>query len=199
MNKSFSLSDYEMAVANDKEFLFTKTRIIEKVYSVFGNLADDFAIHLNHSFQKIEAGTPKISKGENYKGLPYVVLDYPRIFQKENVLAIRCFFWWGNFFSITLHLSGKYKHEFTPALQHAINENYFQGWYINVADKQWEHHFETDNYSLINSSLANSFAGRPFIKFAKKIPLSEWDNVEDFFIKNFQILLKAISNQAPIR
>ncbi len=199
MKKNLSLSDYEMAVAKDKEFLFTKTRIIEKVYSVFGNLADDFTVHSKLLIQDIEAGTPKISKGENYKGLPYVILDYPRIFQKEDILAIRCFFWWGNFFSITLHLSGKYKQEFEPALQQSINADYFKGWHISVSANQWEHHFDTDNYMLISNNLAYSFADRPFIKLAKKIPLIEWDSTEDFFIVNFQILLKAISNHAPIR
>ncbi len=199
MNKPYSLSEYEMNVATDKDFLFTKTRIIEKVYDVFGKLANEFAVHLNHSFQDIEAGTPKISKGENYKGLPYVILDYPRIFHKEDILAVRCFFWWGNFFSITLQLSGKYKDEYETALQQAINADYFQGWYISVADNEWEHHFETDNYALINSNLAYTLADRSFIKLAKKIPLVEWDNAENFFIENFQILLKAISNQAPIR
>ena len=199
MNKSFSLSDYEITVANDKTFLFTKTRILEKVYGVFGKLADEFATLFKDSYQDIETGTPKISKGENYKGLPYVIFDYPRIFHKEDILAIRCFFWWGNFFSITLHLSGKYKREYGNALQQAIDAAYFQGWYVSVADSQWEHHFETDNYALINSSLAYNLAGKPFIKLAKKIPLDKWDNVEDFFIENFQILLKAISNQAPIR
>ena len=166
---------------------------------VFGTIADEFKVHLKHSFQDIESSTPKISKGENYKGRPYVILDYPRIFQKEDILVIRCFFWWGNFFSITLHLSGKYKLEFEPALHQAINENYFQDYYLGISENQWEHHFENDNYTLMNSDLSYSLADRPFIKLAKKIPLSEWDNVADFLIENFQILLKAVSNQAPIR
>ena len=54
----------------------------------------------------IVQSTPKIAKGENYLQLPYVLLDYPRCFDKENIFAIRTMFWWGNFFSITLHLSG---------------------------------------------------------------------------------------------
>ena len=33
--------------------------------------------------------SPKISKGENYKGLPYVMLDYPRCFGKTDIFAIR--------------------------------------------------------------------------------------------------------------
>ena len=65
----------------------------------------------------IKTSTPKISKGENYKDLPYVMLDYPRCFQKEKTIAIRTFFWWGNFFSINLQLSGEYKEQALPSLQ----------------------------------------------------------------------------------
>ena len=32
----------------------------------------------------------------------------PAVFSKENIFAIRTMFWWGNFFSISLHVSGKY-------------------------------------------------------------------------------------------
>ena len=62
-----------------------------------------------HCRKKSLNSSPKISKGENYKGLPWLVLDYPRYFNKEDIFAIRTLFWWGNFFSITLHISGKYK------------------------------------------------------------------------------------------
>ena len=50
--------------------------------------------------------SPKITRGENYQLLPYVILDYPRCFQKEQVFAIRTMFWWGKGISITLHVSG---------------------------------------------------------------------------------------------
>jgi len=63
--------------------------------------------------------SPKISRGENYLGLPYLVLDYPRLFRPDAVLAIRTFFWWGHFFSSTLQLSGGYKTEFLSRLQAA--------------------------------------------------------------------------------
>ena len=60
--------------------------------------------------------SPKISKGENYNGLPYVMFDYPRFFTKENVFAVRTFFWWANYFSVTLHLKGEYKEMFAETI-----------------------------------------------------------------------------------
>ena len=61
-------------------------------------------------------GSPKISKGENYRGLPYVMLDYPRLFGREEVLAIRTFFWWGHGFSVTLHLKGGYRERISAGI-----------------------------------------------------------------------------------
>ncbi|MEI9808974.1 MAG: hypothetical protein WDO16_14545 [Bacteroidota bacterium] len=66
--------------------------------------------------------SPKISKGENYKGLPYLVLDYPRYFEKDNHFAVRSMFWWGNFFSSTLHLSGIYKKKYTSAIEASFTQ-----------------------------------------------------------------------------
>ena len=55
----------------------------------------------------VDALNGKIFRGENYRQLPYLVLDYPKHFSKESVLAFRTMLWWGNFFSCTLHLQGK--------------------------------------------------------------------------------------------
>ena len=59
---------------------------------------------------------PKISKGEKYKGLPWVMLDYPRIFGKEDIMAIGTRFWWGHYFSVTLHLKGGYLRTYLPVI-----------------------------------------------------------------------------------
>ncbi len=35
------------------------------------------------------------------------MLDYPRAFGRDSIFACRTFFWWGRFFSLTLHLAGR--------------------------------------------------------------------------------------------
>ncbi len=44
----------------------------------------------------------KITRGENYKLMPYMVLDYPQIQDKEFKLVLRTLFWWGHFISCQL-------------------------------------------------------------------------------------------------
>ena len=103
------LSKLETELIQNPEWIFTKQLIIKKVYKLFGELhevykqiSEDEKKFLPEFYQ-ITGG--RISKGENYGGLPYVMLDYPATFSKENIFTIRTMFWWGNFFSITLHLS----------------------------------------------------------------------------------------------
>ena len=196
---SLNLTPQEIVVAMDSGFIFAKQKVIEKVYGLFGALASEFAVEFSNAFPAIKAGNAKISKGENYRGLPYVMLDFPRFFSKNDVFAIRCFFWWGNFFTITLHLSGSYKEQYSPALAKAVSEQLFDNWHCCHADDEWQHHFEPDNFTTLNSSSAETFAGRRFIKLAKKIPLTEWDNAYKFFTDNYCKLLASISYQAPMR
>ena len=193
------LSPYEMSVVADIEFVMAKQRIVGKTVHLFGNLANEYVPLFSQKILIPEAVNPKISKGENYRGLPYVVLDYPRMFSKQDWFAIRCFFWWGNFFSITLQLSGTYQQQYAPLLEKAIAANLFEGWFINNGDDPWHHHFEEDNYKPVEANEQVSFAGRPFIKMAKKIPLTQWDNAFAFFTTNFEMLVNVLTNHAPMR
>ena len=106
------LSKNELALVTDMQVILTKNLIIEKVYTLFGLLSSHFQQVLAERKDTLATEallvSPKISKGEQYRQLPYVVLDCPRFYTKQHVLAVRCFFWWGNFFSITLHLAGKF-------------------------------------------------------------------------------------------
>lgn len=188
-----SLTDYELKLVADAGVLRTKTTIIGKVYDLFGELAETYKEVLEQALPNVQlTSNAKISKGENYQGLPYVMLDYPRQFGRVDVLAIRSFFWWGNFFSITLHLSGQYLQQYARATNAAINNQDLHNWYIGK-EKQWEHYFEEDNYTLLTNIGNADIAHLPFLKLAKKIPLTKWDEADKFFIESFRLLAKLLS------
>ena len=96
------LSTEEEALVCRTDWILTKNRIIEKIKALFASLQtqQQGTFELSQSFYDEELqSTPKISKGENYRGLPYLVLDYPRFFNKEDIFVIRSFFLVGQFFS----------------------------------------------------------------------------------------------------
>lgn len=188
-----SLSAFEQQLVNDGSWILTKNRIIEKVYLLFGNLSEHYKrVPL---LQQLPAETllasPKIAKGENYEGLPYVMLDYPRCFGKEDVLAIRTFFWWGNFFSITLQLKGKYLEQYAGVIQQNIGKTAIEELWVNAGDEEWMHHFRNDNMMRI-AEHQQSISDKKLLKLAVQCKLEEWDNVEMKLATSFQQLLELL-------
>jgi hypothetical protein len=191
------LSKNELELVSSSEFILTKNRIIEKVYNLFGTLSEDYRMILNKHTAILPAEifntSPKIYKGENYLNLPYVMMDHPRIFLKKDVFAIRSFFWWGNYFSITLQLSGKYFQQFRNNIQQNLQTNKEAEYFICVNDDAWQHHFDAGNYIALNEIDVTAILEKPFFKLAKKIPLNKWDNASEFFKKNYSSLIKLLA------
>lgn len=195
MSANVKLSQKEIELVTNTDFILTKNNIIKKVQALFGVVAADFEkiIQDYGNFLPTEIATipPKISKGENYEGLPYVMLDYPRCFAKEDVFAVRCFFWWGNFFSINLQLQGKYLNLYESKLQQHLSEQ-LSDYAVCIYSDPWKHDFSEENF-LPAKSISNPIIFKQdFIKIATKIPLSEWDNAYIFYTENFKRLMQAL-------
>ncbi len=188
-----SLSSFEKQLVTNADWILTKNGIIQKVNMLFQKLSDNYC--RNEIVQKLPAEVknilPKISKGENYEGLPYLVLDYPRCFGKEDVFAVRTFFWWGHFFSITIHLKGIYKAQFQEKiaanLAHAINE---EPW-INVTDEEWVFNFNITNMLPVSKQEFNP-QNKHVLRMAYKLDLDKWDEAEEFLMEKFNQLLQLL-------
>src|SRR5688572_10241258 len=139
------LSPEETALIKRSDWILTKNNILQKVKQLFSDLQTKQHLVLQtvpNLQQELVRSSPKISKGENYKGLPWLVLDYPRLFEKDSFCAIRTLFWWGNFFSTTLHLSGKYKAAYGEKIISSFEDLQQKEFCICINNDQWEHHFE---------------------------------------------------------
>src|SRR5215207_444248 len=115
------LSPAETELMQNADIILTKNRVLEKIKGLL-QLVEQEQLSIIHN-EKPDGAVfgvgPKISKGEQYAGLPYLILDYPRVSGPEGLFFIRHMFWWGNFFSSTLHVSGKYKQEIIDAVKTA--------------------------------------------------------------------------------
>lgn len=177
------LSQRELDLVTNTDFILTKNNIIAKVFDLFGDLSE-YEIKASNNFlsDEIKIISPKISKGENYEGLPWVMLDYPRYFTAKDVFAIRTYFWWGNFFSVTLHLKGRFRKQF----QIKNFKSEISDWFLCCNENEWQHHFRNDNYKLLDEFSEEEIQQLSFIKLAKKIPLHQWDEVELFLKETFE-------------
>jgi len=194
------LSSNEMELVMNAEWILTKNGILRKAWHLLEGLQEfqqsflqEFASSLPAEVIRVPA---KISKGENYRGLPYLILDYPRFFEKENVFAIRCMFWWGHHFSITLHLSGAMKERYNPVLGEAYAYLRNEGFYISCTDDEWEHHFEPDNYIPIQEMQQEVYLQqlqqRRFIKLSQRVTLERWSDVHAILSGYFSGLIKRL-------
>ena len=198
MNKAkIRLSPKEMSLVNNPGIILTKNKIIKKARLLLELLQEEMVDHqkkyLSNLPPEIINTQPKISRGENYEGLPYLILDYPRYFNKENILAIRTMLWWGNFFSITLHLSGKYKTLYQPKIIASYPSLKKEKYFICINNTEWEHHFEKKNYVILNkltrSEYSNQISKGSFIKLAQKIPLEKWDDAQMVLLSHYKKLV----------
>tara|TARA_B100001109_G_C18858729_1_gene472935 strand:+ start:2065 stop:2448 length:384 start_codon:yes stop_codon:yes gene_type:complete len=108
--KKVKYSRRQIELIQDSEFLLQKNDLLLTIESELIQLGKNSQENYP---QLLKISPPaKLSKGENLNGLPYRVMDFPRIFKQEDVFAIRTLVWWGKQISVTLHLKGKYLKQF---------------------------------------------------------------------------------------
>ncbi len=158
------LSAKEAELVVNADWILTKNGILQKVKYLLEEVQsrEQDLLQTDPSRFPVEITQipPKISRGENYKGLPWLVLDYPRYFGKEDQFAIRSMFWWGNFFSITLHLAGRYKKMYEAQLADCFTSLKTDLFFIGTSNEQWEHHFESSNYLPLTGMGEGEFIAR---------------------------------------
>jgi len=193
------LSAEELSLVQNAGWLLTKNTIIEKVFVLFGDIAHqlraDFEAGEGILPAEVLVPSPKISKGENYKGLPWVMLDYPRFFNRNDAFAIRTMFWWGHFLSVTLHLKGKYKKQYEKNLLDNFSLLTTKQFYVCVSGEEWRHEFEEDNYKpltqLNSSDVEKILLANNFCKLSAKISLPQWNQSKELLIDLHKTIVKS--------
>jgi hypothetical protein len=188
------LSKEEMTLVTDPEWILTKNSIILKVVELLARLSDDWRglweLRKGYFPPELQTASPRISKGENYKGLPYVVLDFPRAFGREDIFAIRTLFWWGHYFSMTLHLRGRYKQLFLPVIREHVQRLALAGFHIGGSEDEWRH--EHDPVSD-EEEMEAILAGRSFLKLSATCGLDRWEEAPDRLGQMFRELLETLA------
>jgi hypothetical protein len=197
---SWALSTEEAAFVADPAWILLKNRIIVRTVAFFAELGGSMqAPQMAHeTLQEIRQTPPRISKGENYKGLPYVVLDYPRSFGREDVFAIRTLFWWGNYFSVTLHLKGRYKDMFLESIREHISVLAGAGFHIGISDDEWRHELEEGNYRELSgleaTALNGIFLGKGFLKLSAKCGLQHGEATGAILLQLYNTVIQVINS-----
>lgn len=177
------LSEHELQVVTDREFLLTKKIVMDKIYNLLGEVELELnrIIDIASFPEGILVKSGKISRGENYLNLPYMILDYPRAFYQQDIFAFRTMFWWGHDFSSTLHLSGKYLKVLRPALIERQELIRSSDCYVCVNPDPWQFHHQPTNYlpaqDISESDLSLIIGNKPFIKLSRKWSIAHYQQL----------------------
>ncbi|HWJ92139.1 MAG TPA: hypothetical protein VNR87_13560 [Flavisolibacter sp.] len=188
------LSSAEAELMNNAALILTKNSVLNKMKQLLEsvqvmqmNMVEQRRLQHNEPF----IISPKISRGENYMGLPYLILDYPRASTADSLFFIRTMFWWGNFFSSTLHMSGRFKETFLSGIMAAYPQ--LRDLFIGINEDPWIHHFEATNYVRIGNISRQEFESycsrHSHLKLGACWPLDDWRHASVFLFEHWKFLL----------
>jgi hypothetical protein len=189
------LSDLERTLISDPGWILAKNEVIRKMTLLFGQLSDQFMSNpeMTKLPEEVRIIPPKISKGENYKGLPYLVLDFPRYFDKNHVFAIRTFFWWGHCFSSTLHLKGRYRDQFADNVLKLAQTEQTIEWMMNHSEEEWVHDpKEIKHWIRFSEIKPEEIMNRGLFKLSAVLPIEKWEEANSFLSQLFNLYLKSL-------
>jgi hypothetical protein len=197
-----NITKKELHYLEDMDFLLARHEIYRKINQLLleteSGLKNFITSHAIPFPENIKFKAGKIAKGENYRLLPYLILDYPRQFHRSSIFALRTMFWWGHYFSVTLHLSGKALHQYRNALAEHASILYGQHMYLYVnTEDPWQHHLDEQYYipieKLSEARLRTKIQELPYIKLASTLELRKWDQLPNFTLSFFKQMLMALS------
>lgn len=209
MDVKLKLSAEEMRLVNDPAWILTKNSVMGKVVGMMAGLSEEYVAAWAEVFRAgepgpiagLDPGSPKISRGENYLGLPWVMLDYPRVFGRADVLAIRTMFWWGHTFSVTLHLKGRWLELCLPVIEARREELDAAGFHAGVGDDEWRHEHDPENYRPL-SETGELAEERAFLKLSCAVGLDRWAEAPSIMNGWFEMLVNVlgeVGRQFPSR
>ena len=199
-----SFSQKELSVLTNTSFLLSKAKAANKLNKLLGSAknAIEKEIKKNDLPEGVDTTAGKISKGENYLQLPYMVLDFPKLFSQDSVFAIRTMFWWGKHFSITLHLQGKALEQYRKTIIENAESLKKKKIYFCVNDDPWQYHFEKDNFifqdKISEKELLKLLKEKSFLKFSRKMKIENYKVLLPFVKESTGLFVSLLKDRSLI-
>jgi len=188
-------SEQELALVFNANFIYQKNKLLQNVSILLGELAgtlQDKMLPLRLKFNaELLDKSGKISRGEQYKGLPYLVLDAPFLIKGKEFLICRTLFWWGNYITFNILIKGSYFKSNTLDLMDKLKMN--QGILFLKGTDLWDNDLSSSGYEEVNDSniseIANQFNDFGFLRLSKKLGFEDLGLLEEKAIAFYQMLI----------
>jgi hypothetical protein len=189
----------ELQIASDTNFFDVKRELTSKVINILEQYGDKLLQEIiTPVFQErgIKKTGLKVSKGENFKGYPYIVLDCPKLYSTDTEVICRTIFWWGHSWSLHFTIQGQTFARVSQSLQD-FSASLSTDWLLYTGENIWEQDVDSVLFvpitSLSKTVIYDTINKQGFFKIANKINLSnavEWPPFSTQSYQNLFDLLK---------
>jgi len=197
-----TFSEEEFEALRNRRFFELKKSVTASIMNEFSFLEESIrseAGKKENADLSLPPTSGKIFRGENYKGFPYIVLDFPRAFSSRDVFAFRSMFWWGTGFSFTLHLQGESLERHREALLKNGESLRGAGFLFCINSTPWEYHFGDDNYVSLDDFTGEELDERlrkaTFIKLCRKLESEQYPEIISYGTESFVLLMQQLRNR----
>lgn len=188
-------SEQELALVFNANFIYQKNKLLQNVSILLGELAEtlqDKMLPLRLKFNsELLDKSGKISRGEQYKGLPYLVLDAPFLMKDKEFIICRTMFWWGHYITLNILIKGNYFKANTLDLKDNLKMN--QAILFLKGKDLWDNDLNSSSYKEINESntseIISQFDDFGFLRLSKKLRFEELGSLEEKAIEFYKMLI----------
>jgi len=194
---TINASDEMRALLSDAGIFQLKRAFIHEISRVWLSLCEQ--VQEEESFRKfnfpraVDHSVPRIRKGENLHGLPWVLCDFPALFARGNVFALRNFFWWGKGFLFILQLSGAALDRYRALLVEKLRETLPEKYRISRMGSEWEYDPQRITLEKASALSADAIEEASFLKVMAFLPTDALDSFPSFYLQFQMDMLRLLS------
>ncbi len=101
-----------------------------------------------------------------------------------------------HYFSVTLHLKGRYRDLWLPAIRERIALLAEAGFHISISDDEWRHELDSDSYLPLRKDMDTVIGEeRLFLKLSAKCGLDRWDDASSVLLELFRVLVEVLTGR----
>jgi hypothetical protein len=190
------LSETEISAWNNSNIFKVKQNVIQCICEANANTIDEIKNLKSNLFNSFRFKNAKISKGENYTNLPWVMADYPAYFDTANIFAFRMFYLWGTEINFFLLIKGDFLKHYQTIILSQIKNNIFETIYIYIGNNAWQHHVDEQYQPIQQINIENIITqinSGGFLKLAFHYSPDKINNIEKLGFEAWQLYYKLLS------
>ena len=188
-NSSFKLTNKEFELILDKKYPLLKKNAIDKIQHHLHGIGEELSLNILIT-NLLHSNSYKISKGENYMHLPYLVLDLPKIEGNNFPILCRTMFWWGKYFSLNV-LIRKDAYDMAT-FEKKLRNNNPPGIYILLNDKLWQQDLDSNDYKKITDWSEKINIKGAYLKLSIKHSIADMETLSEKATYYYSLILSCL-------